>query len=352
MPGGYSRRIPTSAKRAPASHDSRHFARGAARAAAREHRVRPARRARAGRALPGASFLRLCAAALQAGADGRRPGAPPWRALGAAGRRRRGPGRARRGQARRSRLYRYRDPGRRLRRLEGVGRRAVFRRQRSVQGFRRIRRASLRYAAGAAAGDQAADRQRQEARHPRLAPIRGIPPHEHPRRHRRPGRGAGVSRARARARSGYAGGGQLRRPHAQHHRLPVAAQCRYCERGRGLEGRHHGLGTRRLPMRARLDRRGTRAQRRWPGTGAQRGGARGAALRSEIRLACRSRDLAARSRSHPVPPRRAHQAGIRAAAHRRIAPCAGRAADSGDGRIRRRARCAHRVASIRRGCAR
>ena len=88
------------------------------------------------------------------------------------------------------------------------------------------------------------------------------------------------------ARSGHARRRELRRPHAQHHRLPVAEERRD-EGCRGAEGRHHGLGARRSPVRARLGARGTRAHARGPREGARGGGAGGGALPGEIRASRR-----------------------------------------------------------------
>ena len=167
-------------------------------------------------------------------------------------------------------LHRCRGPRRRLRRLAGGGRRALQRRQRALQGVRRVRRAPLRHAAHPARGAEGPARAKTQAGDPRLAAVRGIPPHEHPRRHRRAGRRACLADPRPRARPRHAGGGELRRPHAQHHRLPVAAQRRHPEPRRRAEGRHDGLGSRRLRVRARRDARRAVAfrarerRRRWP----------------------------------------------------------------------------------------
>ena len=65
-------------------------------------------------------------------------------------------------------------------------------------------------------------------------------------RRERARRRAGAARPRHRAEAGDAGGGQLRRAHAQHHRRAVADQCGRAEQGRGAAQRHHGLEPRRL----------------------------------------------------------------------------------------------------------
>ena len=75
---------------------------------------------------------------------------------------------------------------------------------------------------------------------------------------------------------------QLRRAHAQHHRRPIAAQCRAREPGHGARKRHDGLGTGRARTGARPRRCHCRRPRppasrrpaRWPTRSPQRFGIR------------------------------------------------------------------------------
>ena len=198
-----------------------------ARAADRGGRDRPARRARAGRSLSRPSLLRLLAAAVTARADGRGPGAAPQRAHRTARRRRRGsrtsaPPRCSSDWAIPTLRYSKEDAP--------AGRRAGGELFSGVnvpsKAFGEFVEHHYDTPRVPPQEIKRADRQRQEAGDPRFAAVRGISPHEHPRRHRRAGRRTGLSGARPRARSRHAGGGQLRRPHAQHHRLPVPAATR------------------------------------------------------------------------------------------------------------------------------
>ena len=133
---------------------------------------------------------------------------------------------------------------------------------------------------------------------------------------------------------GDAGRRQLRRPHAQHHRRPVADQRRHAEPGRGAEERHDGLAPRRAST---LEHGATRrAARRRAGGSPRRAAARDAvAARFGVRDRRwrRWRVPGRGDRAHALPARRPQPRGIRGRAFAGFAPGAGRAARAGDRRV-------------------
>ena len=156
---------------------------------------------------------------------------------------------------------------------------------------------------------------------------RRIPQHEHPRRVRLPRRRAGLPRAGPAALARQPRRRQLRRAHAQHHRRPVAAQCRARQPGDGARKRHDGLGAGRARTGARPRgrciaatlargaREGSRARRRCRRT-----------LRHRADRRCRARPLRGRRRSSArsicstcAAPRSMRRAISRARARRRAA---------------------------------
>ena len=97
----------------------------------------------------------------------------------------------------------------------------------------------------------------------RLPAVRRIFARFDPDRRERARRRAGAARARHGAEARDAGGGQLRRAHALHHRRAVADQCGRAEQGGGAAQRHDGLEPRGLHARQRQDRaRARRVARR------------------------------------------------------------------------------------------
>ena len=86
-----------------------------------------------------------------------------------------------------------------------------------------------------------ADAQRHRHGRGRQPAVRRIPARLDSERHQRAGRRAGAAHPRHRALARYAGRGQLRRPHPQHHRRAIADQRRPAEQGGGAAQRHHGL---------------------------------------------------------------------------------------------------------------
>ena len=124
----------------------------------------------------------------------------------------------------------------------GEGRaRAVLRRQRAEQGVRRTHRARLPHAEHFGRGARRPDAQRHRHGRGRQPAVRRIPARLDPDRHQRAGRRAGAAHPRHRAVARDAGRGQLRRPHAQHHRRAIADQRRPAEQGGGAAQRHDGL---------------------------------------------------------------------------------------------------------------
>ncbi len=124
----------------------------------------------------------------------------------------------------------------------GEGRlRAVLRRQRAEQGVRRAHRARLPHPQHLRRRTRRPDEKRHRHGGGRLAPVRRVSARLDPDRHQRAGRRAGAAHPRHRAVARHAGRGQLRRPHPEHHRRPVADQRRPAEQGGGAAQRHDGL---------------------------------------------------------------------------------------------------------------
>ena len=149
------------------------------------------------------------------------------------------------------RLHRRRRARRRHQGLESRRLRDLQRHERALQGVRRVGRAPLRHRKRRSARAEAMDRQRPQDDRARQPHAGGIHPDVDPHRHPDAGRGAGVSHRRPRARSGHAGGGQLRRPHAQHHGRREPPPRRHSQQGCGAAQRHDGMGTGRSAMRTR-----------------------------------------------------------------------------------------------------
>ena len=178
----------------------------------------------------------------------------------------------------------------------------------------------------------------------RQPPVRRIPAGVDPDRDQRAGRRAGAAHPRHRALAGDAGGGQLRRPHAQHHRRAIADQRRPAEQGGGAAQRHHGLDARRAsrPTTARPSALRSPRPKGWPA--AKIGGrARDEALMASCASISRGSRASGRRHAHALSVRRARSGRIR----RRPFPGrgfgAGRPARAGDRPIRRHARRADRA---------
>ncbi len=127
------------------------------------------------------------------------------------------------------------------------------------------------------------------------------------------------------------GGGQLRRPHPQHHRRAVADQCRHPEQGGGAAQRHHGLDARRLHARSRQDPGRAEAVARNPRLGeiARRRGC--APLQHRANRPGHAGALPRRSRhAHALCLRRARSGRIRRRPFSRRGVGAGRPARAGD----------------------
>ncbi|MNT17839.1 hypothetical protein D3C72_1530160 [compost metagenome] len=221
--------------------------------------------------------------------------------------------------------------------------RGVPRRQRAEQVVRRAGRGQTPYAVAGGRGSACADRQQGRRGDRRRAPLRRIPDHEHSHGDQRAGRRTGAARARAGARSEHACDRQLRRPHAQHHRHPVAGQRRHSQSGGGAAQRHHRLDAggpaarpRRQPPRTCHGRR--RQPRQRPPRRARDRRPRRRAPHCAGGVA-----IAAGARPHRVPLRRAHARGIRRWPPPGLRQCAGRAAGAGDRPQRPGARRAHRA---------
>ena len=156
-------------------------------------------------------------------------------------------------------------------------------------------------------------------------------------------RRAGLSHRRHRARSEDAGGGELRRPHAQHHGRREPAPRRHPQQGGGAAQRHDGLGAGRLPLRSRPHRplRPRHAEDRGDRAAARAGVRRAIRRRRDRRH--RSRALRGRSRPHALCAGCARSRRIPrrppAGQHQR----AGRTAGAGDRPMGRRAQRAHRA---------
>ena len=121
-------------------------------------------------------------------------------------------------------------------------------------------------------------------------------------------------------------------------------------RGRA-EGRHDGLGARRLRVG---EGRGSRAPAiRARGIGQAQAAAEQVAQRFGVEVRRRRKVHRWRADARPdhLPPRRAHARRVRGGPHRRLAPRAGRPARAGDRRVRRRAARARWCWSIRSACA-
>ena len=115
-----------------------------------------------------------------------------------------------------------------------------------------------------------ADAKRHRHGRGRQPPVRRIPARLDPERHQRAGRRAGAAHPRHRALARHAGGGQLRRPHPQHHRRAIADQRRPAEQGGGAAQRHDGLHARGLRTGQRQDQALRRTVRRRPAMGESR----------------------------------------------------------------------------------
>ena len=195
---------------------------------------------------------------------------------------------------------------------------AVLRRQCPEQGVRRIRRARQHHPEHRGLRARPVDPRRHRHGGARQPAVRRISARLDSNRRQRAGCGAGAAHSRHRAVAGHPGRGQLRRPHAEHHRHAVADQCRRAQQGGGAAQRHHGLepGGPRLRERQGPARRRCFARRPCMGENRRRSGGRTLRHRAH-----RSRDIGALAGAaqgaHALPLRCARSAGVRSRPRRR-----------------------------------
>ena len=187
----------------------------------------------------------------------------------------------------------------------------VHRHQRAEQGVRRIRRARVRHALDlgrGAEGDDGPERARRGARQPADGRVPGD---EHSGRGCAVRGGAGASGRRCGARSGHPRGGQLRGPHPQHHRRPVAHQRGRSEPGRRASQRHHGLAPGGLRARPRPKQPSAAARSGVAGRFGTRGETGRPALRGRVRGRGDARRVAGGvGRTHALRLRREESRGV------------------------------------------